>query len=96
MCGSNYVSDLRSLGFRLPGQRSAPGSIQHISSNGVNLVKSLEGFRAKAYLDSARIPTIGYGHTKNVSHTYTLQYYYLGSPSHAMDTGGFNLKEVCR
>ncbi len=30
----------------------------------MNLIKSFEGFRDKAYLDSVRIPTIGYGTIK--------------------------------
>lgn len=38
-----------------------------ISQNGVNLIKFFEGFRRKAYQDTAGIWTIGYGHTKNVS-----------------------------
>jgi len=33
------------------------------SQKGINLIVSFEGFSAKPYLDSARIPTIGYGNT---------------------------------
>lgn len=33
----------------------------YLSDNGVELLKKLEGFRAKMYLDSAGKPTIGYG-----------------------------------
>jgi lysozyme len=33
----------------------------NLSQNGLDLIKSLEGFRASPYLDSAQIPTIGYG-----------------------------------
>lgn len=29
---------------------------------GINLIKKFEGFSAKVYLDSANLPTIGYGH----------------------------------
>ena len=29
-------------------------------------LKEFEGFRSEAYLDAAGVPTIGYGHTKNV------------------------------
>lgn len=29
-------------------------------------LKEFEGFRSEAYLDSAGVPTIGYGHTKDV------------------------------
>ena len=32
-----------------------------LSLNGLQLIKSFEGFRASPYLDSAGIPTIGYG-----------------------------------
>lgn len=34
-----------------------------ISKNGIDLIKSFEGYRSKAYLDSSGIPTIGYGNT---------------------------------
>jgi len=37
-----------------------------ISQKGIELLKQLEGVRLVAYLDVAGIPTIGYGHTKNV------------------------------
>lgn len=33
------------------------------SNDGLNLIKQFEGFRSKPYLDSAGIPTIGYGTT---------------------------------
>ncbi|GJE00645.1 lysozyme [Methylobacterium isbiliense] len=33
---------------------------------GIAVLKSREGVRLKAYLDSAHVPTIGYGHTKGV------------------------------
>ena len=29
-------------------------------------LKEFEGFRSEAYLDAAGVPTVGYGHTKNV------------------------------
>lgn len=32
-----------------------------ISQKGIDLIKSFEGFRQKMYLDSAGLPTIGYG-----------------------------------
>jgi lysozyme len=32
-----------------------------LSENGIELLKKLEGFRSKMYLDSAGLPTIGYG-----------------------------------
>ena len=37
-----------------------------ISQNGLNLIKQYEGLKLSAYKDPAGIPTIGYGHTKNV------------------------------
>lgn len=33
---------------------------------GISLIKHFEGFRAKAYLCPASVPTIGYGSTRNV------------------------------
>ncbi|RQO35437.1 muraminidase [Chryseobacterium sp. KBW03] len=33
------------------------------SQKGINLILSFEGFSSKPYLDSAKIPTIGYGNT---------------------------------
>ncbi len=40
---------------------------RRISEQGLSLVKEFEGLFLKAYLCPAGIPTIGYGHTKNVS-----------------------------
>ena len=37
-----------------------------ISQNGLNLIKQYEGLRLSAYKDPVGIPTIGYGHTRNV------------------------------
>jgi len=37
--------------------------ITKISNEGLQLLKELEGFRAKPYLDGAGVPTIGYGST---------------------------------
>lgn len=37
-----------------------------IIDDGIELIKHFEGFRNKAYQDTAGIWTIGYGHTKNV------------------------------
>ncbi|PCJ00612.1 MAG: hypothetical protein COB14_04345 [Alphaproteobacteria bacterium] len=37
------------------------------SNSGVDLIKSFEGLRLRAYLCPARIWTIGYGHTKSVT-----------------------------
>lgn len=37
-----------------------------ISRNGLELIKAFEGCKLFAYRDSVGIPTIGYGHTKNV------------------------------
>lgn len=36
------------------------------SNKGIELIKSLEGLKLKAYKCSASVPTIGYGHTKGV------------------------------
>jgi lysozyme len=38
----------------------------NISDKGLDLIKSFEGCRLKAYLDSVGVATIGYGHTKGV------------------------------
>lgn len=35
--------------------------------NGLNLIKHFEQLRLKAYLDSVKVPTIGWGHTKGVN-----------------------------
>jgi lysozyme len=37
-----------------------------MSQQGISLIKKYEGFRAKAYLCPAGVPTIGYGETRNV------------------------------
>ena len=37
-----------------------------LSENGANEIKKSEGLRLKSYKCSAGVPTIGYGHTKNV------------------------------
>lgn len=34
-----------------------------LNANGIQLIKTFEGFRSKPYLDSVSIPTIGYGAT---------------------------------
>jgi lysozyme len=38
----------------------------NIGARGIELIKEFEGVRLKAYLDSVGVPTIGYGHTKDV------------------------------
>ena len=38
----------------------------NIGPQGLALIKSFEGLRLTAYLDSVGVPTIGYGHTKGV------------------------------
>jgi lysozyme len=40
--------------------------IQSISTDGIELLKRLEGLRLKAYQDSAGVWTIGFGHTEGV------------------------------
>jgi len=37
-----------------------------ISENGLNLIRSHEGCKLEAYLDSVGVPTVGYGHTLGV------------------------------
>ena len=37
-----------------------------ISDRGIDLIKTFEGCRLKAYRDSVGVPTIGYGHTAGV------------------------------
>ena len=36
--------------------------MRHITENGLKLIEQFEGFSSKIYLDSASLPTIGYGH----------------------------------
>ena len=38
----------------------------NIGERGLELIKSFEGLRLAAYLDSVDVPTIGYGHKKGV------------------------------
>ena len=38
----------------------------NISQAGIDLIKSFEGCRLEAYLDSVNVPTIGYGSTEGV------------------------------
>lgn len=39
-----------------------------IANTGLKLIKSFEGLELTAYHDIANVPTIGYGHTKTVTH----------------------------
>ena len=39
----------------------------NIGEAGLELIKEFEGCKLTAYLDSVAVPTIGYGHTKDVS-----------------------------
>lgn len=36
--------------------------MRHITQHGLNLIKQFEGFSSRIYLDTAGLPTIGYGH----------------------------------
>jgi lysozyme len=36
--------------------------MRHITKNGLKLIKSFEGFSSSEYLDTAGLPTIGFGH----------------------------------
>lgn len=49
------------------GTRSAPNYFGRTSQAGRDFIKSFEGEELKAYLDSAGVPTIGYGHTRTVT-----------------------------
>jgi lysozyme len=39
---------------------------RHLSDSGLSLLQAYEGLMLTAYSDSVGIPTIGYGHTRNV------------------------------
>lgn len=41
-------------------------NLMKISQKGIDLIKKFEGCKLYAYRDSVGVPTIGYGHTKNV------------------------------
>lgn len=41
--------------------------MRSINTDGLELIKSFEGFRSSAYKDSVGIWTIGYGHTRGVT-----------------------------
>lgn len=43
-----------------------------ISSTGIKLIQGFEGCRLKAYHDSVRVLTIGFGHTRNVKEGQTI------------------------
>lgn len=53
----SLLETLRSLTLDLLKYRS----MNKLSANGLNFIKSFEGFSAKPYLDSVKVPTIGYG-----------------------------------
>ena len=51
---------------------SEPGEVDNateISDNGIELIKSFEGFRSNPYYDSVGVPTIGYGTTRYLDGT---------------------------
>lgn len=43
-----------------------------IGAKGIAVIKNYEGFRAQAYLDTGKVPTIGYGTTKGVKMGQTI------------------------
>lgn len=43
--------------------------MRHITARGLELIKSFEGFSTVIYLDSAGLPTIGYGHLIKTNET---------------------------
>ena len=45
-----------------PSTRESEPIMRHITSNGLKLIKKFEGFSSAIYLDSAGLPTVGYGH----------------------------------
>ena len=45
---------------------NSSGVVRQINQAGKKLIEEFEGLRLTAYKDSRDIPTIGYGHTKNV------------------------------
>jgi lysozyme len=45
---------------------------QTINNEGLKLIESFEGLRLTSYQDSVRVWTIGYGHTKGVTHGQTI------------------------
>lgn len=46
--------------------------MRHITEEGLALIKHFEGFRPKAYLDSAGLPTIGFGHLLKAGESYSM------------------------
>ena len=41
-------------------------TLMRVSHKGIELIKKFEGCKLEAYLDSVGVPSIGYGHTKDV------------------------------
>lgn len=60
MLNSNKISLLETL-LSLTRDLLKYRSMNKLSANGLNFIKSFEGFSSKPYLDSVRVPTIGYG-----------------------------------
>lgn len=48
------------------GKASSPAPVNRTSDSGIGFIKNWEGLRTRAYQCSARVWTIGYGHTKGV------------------------------
>lgn len=42
-------------------------TLMRVSHKGIELIKKFEGCKLEAYLDSVGVPSIGYGHTKDVN-----------------------------
>jgi lysozyme len=40
--------------------------MRKINTSGINLIRSFEGCRLDAYLDTGNVPTVGWGHTRGV------------------------------
>jgi lysozyme len=47
-----------------------PGERMQLSDAGLNMIKQFEGFRSTTYIDTAGLPTIGYGHKLLTGESY--------------------------
>jgi lysozyme len=56
-----------------------------IGEKGLKLIKSYEGYRAHAYLDTGKVPTIGYGTTRGVK---------MGQVTNEVEATAFLVRDV--
>ena len=61
-----YIDGVRYIPAEEVLDEPEPDFPKRASMAAINLIKKWEGFRSNAYLDSAGVWTIGYGHTLNV------------------------------